>query len=57
MTKEEFEEVKPALYEAVHKAVTKAAEECPEGLYAFLGMSVKPEDPCDEEFMQTISGM
>lgn len=60
MTKlEAFEKVKPKLLEAVHKAILEAEEKCPGGLAAFLGMTVNttPEDPCDEEFMQTISGM
>lgn len=59
MTKLDFDKIEPQLIGALEKAILKAAEACPEGLYAFLGMEYNkpPENPCDEEFMKTISGV
>ena len=58
MTKQDFEKIKPQLLEAVETAILKAAKECPQGFREWLGMSnPPPENPADEEFMKTISGM
>jgi len=43
MSPEEYEKCKPQLYEAVLKAITKAAAEHPIGFLEWLEMDVTPE--------------